>query len=107
MTNEDRLSGPKVRVCRHQRVAGRSCLAHESGDHVSDRSLKERNAPPEIQAEVQRDLLVPRPARVQALPRVAELLDEQPLDETVHIFVLAIEEGRLGAAAVEKCPEFL
>ena len=38
-------------------------------------------------------------------PRVAEPLDEQPLDEAVDVFVGAVDEGRIGSPALEDVGE--
>ncbi len=49
--------------------------------------LKPRNTPPKIQPQVERDLLVARPARVESPAGVANALDEFPFDEAVNVFV--------------------
>ena len=58
-------------------------------------ALQQRDAPPQVQAQVERHLLVARPSGVQPPAGVAEPLDEQPLDEAVHVLVGAVDERRV------------
>ena len=52
-----------------------------------DRALDLGNAPLQVQAQIDRDLLVARAAGVQAAPGVADPRDELALDERVNVFV--------------------
>ena len=56
-------------------------------DQARDGPLKRGDAPAQVQAQIERDLLVPRPAGVQPTSGVSEALDEQPLDEAVDVLV--------------------
>ena len=88
MRDQHRLRRPEVREGRHQRVAGRRAPARASAATTrATRLLQQRNPPPQIEPQIERHLLVARPAGVQPPAGVAEPLDEQPLDEAVHVFV--------------------
>src|SRR5262249_42093742 len=100
-----RLRRPEVRERRHQRVAGRVRLRGQRADQLYDRALQQWNATPQVQPEIERDLLVARAAGVQAPARVAELGDEQTLDEAVHVLIAAIDERGIAAAALENPAE--
>jgi hypothetical protein len=54
----------------------------------------------QIQAQIERDLLVARPARMEPPAGVANPLDEHALHETVDVFVVAVDERRIGSAAL-------
>ena len=54
-----------------------------------------------VQAEIERDLFVPRTAGVQAAPRIPHPFDELTFDEAMDVFVGAVDESCLGAAAFE------
>ena len=73
--------------------------------HGRDAALQQRDAPPQIEPQIERDLLVARPAGVQAPPGVAEPLDQQPLDEAVDVLVGAADERRIRSAALEDVGE--
>ena len=102
MRHEDRLSRAKVCEGRHERLAGRRRLACEGSGQSSNRPREERNPASKVEAQVERDLLVSRSPGVQSLARLAELLDQQPLHETVHVFVRAIDERGIRPAAFEQ-----
>ena len=103
MRDEHRLRRPEMRERRHQRVAGRRRLRRQRVDDARDRALQQRNAPPQIEPQVERHLLVARSAGVQPPAGVAEALDEQPLDEAVDVFVGAVDEGRDRPAPARGC----
>ena len=87
--DQHRLRRAEVRERRHQRVAGRRGLRRQRVDDAGDRALQQRNAAPQIEPQIERHLLVARSAGVQPPAGVAEPLDEQPLDEAVHVLVVA------------------
>ena len=95
MRDEHRLRRTEVRERRHQRVARRRGLRRQRVDDAGDRALEQRNAPPQVEPQIERHLLVARPAGVQTPAGVAEPLDEQPLDEAVHVLVGAGDERRI------------
>ena len=104
MRDENRLRAPQMRIGRHRHVAGTLGLAGDRGDEVRDRLLNRRNPPLQIQAQIDRDLLVPRPSRVKTLAGLADSLDELPLDEGVHVLVRAVDERRVPASRRPGCP---
>ena len=87
MRDEHRLRRPEVRERRHQGVVRLAGLPRERRHQPLDCPLEERDAPPQVQAQVERNLLVPGTARVQAPAGVAEPLDELALDEAVDVLV--------------------
>ena len=95
MRDEHRLCRAEMGEGRHERVGRRVRLGRQRADHARHRALQERNAPAQIQPQIQRHLLVPRTARVQAAPRVAEALHQQALDEAVDVLVRAVHERGL------------
>src|SRR4029077_13636042 len=90
---------------RHQRVACRGGLPGQRSDRALDAALQKGDPPPQVQAEIDRDLLVARASRVQPPSGIAEALDEQPLDEAVDVFVGSVDESRLRASALEDTGE--
>ena len=106
MRDEHRLRRPEVRERRHQRVAGRRRPAPRAPRRTrATAALQQRNAPAQIEPQVERHLLVARPAGVQPAAGVAEALDQQPLDEAVHVLVGAVDERRVGSPALEDIGE--
>ena len=105
MRDENRLRRPEVRERGHQRVAGVRRLARERGDTGRHAALQQRDAPSQIEPEIDRDLLVARSAGVETPPGVAEPLDEQPLDEAMDVFVGAVDEGRIRSSAIQDVGE--
>ena len=87
MRHEDRLRAAQVRVRRHQRVAGRFGALGERRDQRGDAPLQLRDAPFQIQPQVDRDLLVARASGVQPPAGVADPRDQFALDERVHVLV--------------------
>ena len=81
-------TGPLGLVCArsHERSHGR---------------LQRRNPPPQIETQVERDLLVARPSGMKAPPDVADTFDQLALDETVHILVRSRHERRVAAPFVQ------
>ena len=63
--------------------------------------LQAGNLPPQIQAQIQRHLLVAGASGVQPLAQIADAFDKLALDECVHIFVGAVDERRLAPASLE------
>ena len=80
-------------------------MLRERTDHRRELFLQTGNPPPEIEPEIQRDLLVARAAGVQPLAQIADALDELPLDECVHIFVGTVDERGLAPASLENVRE--
>ena len=56
--DEHRLGAAEMRVRRHHGLAGRLRLMRERVDERRERVLNLADAPPEVQPEVERDLLV-------------------------------------------------
>ena len=83
-------TGCAGRKCVNDGISASSADAACAGqrvDHGRDRVLQQRNAPAQIQPQIERDLLVARPPGVQAASRVAEPLDQLALDEAVDVLV--------------------
>ena len=78
-------------------------LRGERVDHAATAALQQRNAPPQVQPQIERDLLVARSAGVQPAAGVAEPLDEQAFDEAVDVLVVAGDEGRIGPRPARGC----
>ena len=92
---------PEVRVGRHDGRAGRFRLPRERADNRRKLRLQAGNLPPEVEAQIERHLLVARSAGVQPLAEIADAFDELPLDERVHVFVGAVDERGLAPASLE------
>ena len=107
--SEDRLGASQMRVGRHQRVAGPGGAVGQHPNELHEGGLERGNPALQVQAEVERDLLVARPARVQPSARRADARDQLALDERVDVLVvprrLGIEELRIGPAARQNLPE--
>ncbi len=102
MRDQHRLRGAEVREGRHERVAGGRGLRRQRTDDARDAPLQQRDPPPQVEPQVERDLLVARSAGVQPPAGIADALDELPLDEAVNILVVARHEGRIRAASFEQ-----
>ena len=98
--HEDRLSAPHVRVRGHDGLPRRRRAIRQRGDQTDDLPLQKRQPAAQVEAEIQRDLLVARTTGVETAPDVSEALDELPLDERVHVLVGARDERRIVAAAL-------
>src|SRR5438445_4997641 len=85
----------------HHRVARRFRLHRQRPYQPDETTLKQWNAPAEVQPQIERHLLVARAARVEASSGVAQALGQQSLDEAVDVFVGTIDKGRVLAAALE------
>ena len=98
--NDDRLRAPQMRERRHQCAAAHLCLPGENGDEIDNRSLDLRNSPFQIEAEIERDLLVSRPAGMKATSCVADAGYQLTLDEGMDILVvlrgIGSKERRVG-----------
>ena len=94
---QHRLGAPQVRVGRHEHGPGPIRLRRQRRHQIHERALQHRQAPAEIEPQVERDLLVARAAGVQAAGGVAYPLHELPLDERVHVLVVARHEVRVAA----------
>src|SRR5258705_7294507 len=90
-----------MRVRRHRRLAAALGLIGPRRDDVPDRLLEQRNPPPQVEAQVERDLLVTRAAGVEAAARVADPLDQFALDEAVDVLVGTVDVRRVAAAFLE------
>jgi hypothetical protein len=101
MRDQDRLRGAEVRERRHQRVARRRGLRRERVDHAGDGALQQRDPPPQVEPQIERNLLVARSAGVQPAPGVAQAFDQQPLDEAVDVFVRSVDEGGIHSSLLE------
>ncbi len=98
--NQHGLRGTEMRERRHQRLLRRRRLSRKRRDHCRDAALKTGNAAHEIEPEVERHLFVARAASMQAPARIADALDERALYEAVHVLIVAVDERRIGLAAL-------
>jgi hypothetical protein len=71
---QDRLRAPHVRVRRHQRVTGSARACREHATSRDEAGLQAGDAALEVEPQVERHLLVARPAGVQALAELAHAL---------------------------------
>ena len=101
VTHQHRHGAAHVRVGGHQRFAGRLGLIGQRGDERAHARLQQRNAAPQVEAEVDRHLFVARPAGVQAASVVADQRHELTFHEGVDVFVVARHPGRILAALGE------
>ena len=91
---QNRLRPAQMGVGRHQRVARALGARRQNLDDCDDGPLNLRDAPLEVEPEVDRDLFVARPARMEPTTGVANARDELPLDKRVHVFVF-LRLGRI------------
>ena len=101
MRDQDRLRRTKVRVGRHQRVAGASRLTSHGTNDLGQRLLQRRDTTSQIQAQVERHLFVARSSRVQAFAGVAQLRHKLSLDKAMHILIVSADECRIGSPVLE------
>ena len=100
--DENRLRAAQVGVGRHQGVARPLGLVEARRDEAHHQPLDGGDAPPDVEPQVERHLLVARPARVQALACVADAGDQLALDERVHVLVVAFDERGVRDRLVEQ-----
>ena len=94
MRDQDWLRGPQVRIRRHQRVPAVPPARTAPRDR-GDGALEPRNPAAEIQAQIQRDLFVPRASGVEASAGIADAFDQLPFHEAVHVLVVARDPRRI------------
>ena len=87
MGHEDGLSAPQVGVGRHDRLTRRRRAARKRGHQRDDLPLQHRQPPPQVEAQIQRYLLVARTTGVEPAPDISQAVDELALDERVHVLV--------------------
>ena len=81
-----------MRVGRHQSLTRARCLIGQRFDETGGVLLKARNSPSQIEAQIERHLLVARSTGVEAAAQIAESFDELPLDEAVNVLVRTSDE---------------
>ena len=95
VAHQHRHGPAHVRVGRHQRFARRFGLVGQGRHERAQAALQHGNAPHQVEAEVDRHLLVARAARVQAAAVVADQRHQLTFDEGVDVFVVARDPGRI------------
>jgi hypothetical protein len=88
-----------VRIRRHQRVAASLGLARQDANECGYGRLDMRDAALQVQAKIERDLFVARPAGVQSPSGVADARDELSFDKRMDVLVglrrIRVEEKRI------------
>ena len=105
MRDQHRLRTPQVRVRGHQRTACALRLIGACRNHLRQRLLQQRNAPAQVQPQVERHLLVARSTGVQSPARLADFFDELALDEAVDVFVGSRDIRGIAASLLENLLE--
>ena len=106
--DEDGLRAPQMGVRRHDRAAALLSLIRQHRHECGNRMLRERNAPLQVEPQIERDLLVSGTTGVQAPPGLANAEDELALDERMDVFVggrrRGVEECRVVPATIRESP---
>src|SRR5512144_1086930 len=89
-----------MRVGRHHGAPRALSLARERADQLPHLPLKDGDPPSDVEAKVQRDLLVPRSPRVELAPEIPKRVYELALDERVNVLVVSRDEGRIAPGAI-------
>ena len=97
--DQHRLRAAQVRVGGHQRLARARGLLDERGHEPHELGLQHGNAAPQIEPQIDGDLLVARPPGVQALAHLADLIDQDALDPRVHVLVVTLDNRGILADA--------
>src|SRR3989442_7851137 len=84
-----RLCALEVRIARHQRVDLLACTLDQSAREIEDRGIELIERVDGEEPEVQGDLIVPAPARMQLPGDLAHQIPEAMLDDRVHILEVA------------------
>ncbi len=98
--DKHRLGATQMCIGRHERDAGTLGLVCARSHERSHGRLQRRNAPTQIEAQIERDLFVARSACMEASPDVSDAFDQLALDETVNILVRSRYEPRVEAPLV-------
>ena len=88
LRKRDRLRPLQMRVAGHDGLLVFLCLFAENRFQLQQVFNHGRNFVPEVEAEIERDLIVAASCRVQALSRVSDSLCQKRLDVHVDIFVV-------------------
>src|SRR6185436_9045049 len=91
--NQDRLRASQMRERRHQCGAARLSLPGQDRRELNNRSVNVWNSTLQIEAQVERDLLVSRSSGMQASSRVADTRHQLTLDERMYILVVLCRIG--------------
>ena len=98
MRRQHRLGALKVRVGRHDQVRVLAGQGHQRRLHRADRVEEIVDRVPRPQAEVQGDLVVAAPPRVQLAAHRPDPIDQRLLDDHVDVFQL---DGHVESAGLE------
>jgi hypothetical protein len=101
MRDEHWLRATQMRIGRHHGHTRRDGLVHAPVNERCQPALQRRDAPAQIEPEIERDLLVARTSGMEATAGIADPLDELALHEAVHVFVGSGHERRLAFARRE------
>ena len=88
LRKRDRLRPLQMRVAGHDGLLVFLCLFAENRFQLQQVFNHGRNFVPEVEAEIERDLIVAASCRVQALSRVSDSLCQKRLD--VHVDILVV-----------------
>src|SRR6185369_699202 len=102
MRDEYRLRAPQMRIRGHQRLAHAFRLIGERRNQLYESLLKQRYSATQVKTQVERYLLITRPAGMEPPARVANTLDQFPFDEAVDVLVFAGDERRIAAGFFKK-----
>ena len=89
MRERDGLCALKVRVARHESLDLVGRALDEGSREIEDRSIELHQRVDHKKPEVQGDLIVPAPARMQLPGDLAHQIPEAMLDDRVHILEVA------------------
>ena len=106
MPDGDRLRTLQVRIARHDPAGVALCLRAKSLDHGSNLDCELPGRCSAVEAEVQRDLVVARPARVQRSPG-GRYLCQSALDRRVDVLIGIEEDEGAGIELFVDAPQTL
>lgn len=96
MRERDRLRALEVGIAGHDRFNVASRKTNKRGAQLTNRGDNFSQRVAQVEAKIERDLIVARARRVQLAPRFANLGDQPALDRQMYILVGDIEAKASG-----------
>ncbi len=102
---EHRLRPTQMGVGGHQGLLGPFGLIGERGDQAPERPIDDREPSSQVEAQIERHLLVAGPAGVEALAGLPDPLDQSSFHPGMHVLVVAGDDRGIAADFAQQIAE--